>query len=576
MVAVNKIAILKERLKDGKVVKQPWNTMYQLVGEYVMTRKQNFLVNNMPGEFLTEQLFSSAGPEANSTMASSLLGQLWPNGARSFRIKRPRNIPDSKEVKKYYEDITGVLVDAMDHPEGNLAPSLMEYMEDQGAFGISGIGVTRTDDPFQPLKFKAHNVKNMVIDENEDGVVDTIFIEDEMSVRNLVSKYGEENVSAKVKEKFNKGQYTEKIKFVQVIEPRREGRGSFGNKGLPIASIHFEWDTNKILRESGFVQMPIIVSRFAKAMGEIYGRSPAMKALPAILRLNVLWEILMRGLEKNMNPPLYLLDNGALGSGVVDTSAGALNVFHTTGLGEKSPIGAIFDIKDIKSGFELANVFTNDITKAFLIDRLMDLNNETRMTLGEAQIRNRLRGEGLSSVFKRQETELFSRLIKSSFNNLLEMGLVGVIAGTGQERELLNQGIAPIYIPQVVAEAIRRGQKVYDIQYISPAHRIMRTEELQGLTMTVDMALGMAAGGIPSTLDVLDADRIIRDIADLALASEEILNDSETITKIRELQAQQAQQANQMAQAQVAADVNMKTSQAQSMREGALSGRPSG
>jgi len=576
MVAVNKIAILKERLEEGKKVKQHWNSMYQLVGEYVMTRKQNFLVNNMPGEFLTEQLFSSAAPEANSTMASSLLGQLWPNGARSFRIRRPRNIPDSKEVKEYYQNITDVMVDAMDHPESNLAPSLMEYMEDQGAFGISGVGVKKTEDYFQPLKFKAYNVKNMIIDEDKDGMVDTIFIEDELSVRNLVAEYGEENVSAKVRKKYVDGQYTEKIKFVQVIEPRREGRGSFGNRGLPFASIHFEYDTNKILRESGFEQMPVIVSRFAKAMGEIYGRSPAMKALPAILRLNVLWEILMRGLEKNMNPPLYLLDNGALGSGVVDTSAGALNIFSATGLGEKSPIGALFDIKDIKSGFELANVFIEDITKAFFIDRLMDLNNETRMTLGEAQIRNRLRGEGLSSVFKRQETELFSRLIKASFNNLLGMGLVGVIAGSPQEAELITHGIMPIYIPQVVAEAIRRGQKVYDIQYISPAHRIMRTEELQGVTLTVDMALGMAAGGIPSVLDVLDADKIIRDITDLALASEEILNDSETIKQIRELQAQQAQQAQMMAQAQVAADVNMKTSQAQSMREGALSGRPRG
>jgi len=150
---------------------------------------------------------------------------------------------------------------------------------------------------------------------------------------------------------------------------------------------------------------------------------------------------------------------------------------------------------------QLIEQLINDVSKAFYIDRLMDLNNETRMTLGEAQIRDRFRGEGLSGVFKRQETETFNKVIKSSFNIHLEAGLIGVIKGSEKEKEIVSQGLVPLYIPAPIAKAMERGQKVYDVKYVSPANRIMRIEELQGITQQLDIALGMAAGGLTEVLD---------------------------------------------------------------------------
>jgi hypothetical protein len=212
------------------------------------------------------------------------------------------------------------------------------------------------------------------------------------------------------------------------------------NKEYPYASLHFEYVSNKILRESGYLQMPIIISRFLKALGEKQGRSPAMFAMPAILRLNVVWELLMRAGEKKLDPPLYLLDNGTLGSDTIDTSPRAINVFSVSGLGEKAPVGQLYDVGMLQDIYPIAETLVNDITKAFYVDRLMDLNNETRMTLGETQIRDRIRGEGLSSVFKRQESEFFSRFVSTVFNMLLEEGLLGVVRGSESERKIYPPG----------------------------------------------------------------------------------------------------------------------------------------
>jgi len=572
----SKVSIVKGRYDEGIKRKQNWLTMYQLTGEYVMTRKQNFLSTSMPGEFLTEQLFSSAAPEANRTMASAILGNLWPNGGRSFRIQRPRNIPDSTPVKKYYEEVSTILADNMDLPEAGLSVALSEYMLDQGAFGISGIFTEATGDLFAPLRYRAINVKNMVVEENKDGLIDTVFIDIQYNVDQAVKEYGVDNVSKKVRDMWTKGQFYEKVRVLQLIEPRRDNRFGFGNKSMPISSIHIEWDTNKILRESGFNQMPIAVARFSKALGEIYGRSPAMFAMSAILRLNLAWELVMRAGEKQLDPPLYLLDNGAIGGGVVDSSAGGLSVFNTTSQNEKSPVGALFTVGDMGPIANLIEQLTVDVSKAFFIDRLMDLNNQTRMTLGEAQIRDRFRGEGLSGTFKRQETELFSPVINSSFNILLETGLLGVVKGSDKEQELIEAGLVPLYIPEDIVKAMNKGQKVYDIKYVSPANRIMRIEELQGLTQTLDITLGMMAGGLSEAGDNLDVDDIVRQITELTSGTDRILVSKKIKEDIRKARAESAKMQQQVELAQIGADVAMKGAQAQSMRQGAISGRPKG
>jgi hypothetical protein len=252
-----------------------------------------------------------------------------------------------------------------------------------------------------------------------------------------------------------------------------------------------------------------------------------------------------------------------------------LNVFQISGLGEKAPIGAIYEVGQLQDIYPIAESLVKDITQAFYIDRLMDLNNETKMTLGEAQLRDRMRGEGLNSIFKRQETEFFSKFVSTAFNMLLEDGLMGVVRGSEAEQKILRAGLVPLYIPGDVVKAMSRGQKVYTIKYISPASRIMRTEELQGVVQALDITLG-AAPAFPEMADNYDPDKLVKKLNELSGVDEEILRDTETIKAIREMRAQMQKEMQQIQQAQIGADIGMKVSQANSMRQGAISGRPRG
>jgi hypothetical protein len=81
---------------------------------------------------------------------------------------------------------------------------------------------------------------------------------------------------------------------------------------------------------------------------------------------------------------------------------------------------------------------------------------------------------------------------------------------------------------------------------------------------------------MPEMGDNFDPDVIARKIHELCGIDEEVLRDTKTIQSIRDARQQMQQQNMQIQQAQAGADINMKLSQARSMQEGAISGRPRG
>lgn len=574
--AITRVTSLKMEYEHKKKEKELFYPIYQLCAEYGMTRKQDFQTTMQPGEFQTDQLFSSVAPCAGRDMASSILGNLWPNGARSVVLERPRYIPEDADTKKFYETATETFVDILDEPEAGLASALDEYMMDHAFFGLCGLERRKTGNLFRPFQHKSLNVKILVVSENSDGFLDTFFIEPDFTVEQVVQMYGLEKVSKRVSEKFKNGQFLEKVRIMQVIKPRSVGPYAFGNQNYPYASIHFEWDTNTILKESGFKTMPVVGARFLKAVGETQGRSPMMFALPAVLRHNLVWELIMLLAEKEAEPPLAVLDNGALGGGVIDTSPRGITVFSPSGLGEQSPIQPLFEKGNVQGLFTVSEELTQTIVKAFYIDRLLDFNNQVKMTLGETQIRDRMRGEGMSSIFKRQEQEMFSPYLNGCAEDLLDMGLLGCVPGSRQEFDLIEAGVEPLYMPASVAKAYAAGRKIFKLRYVSPANRIMRTEELQGLIQTCDIAAAYSKGVSPEFGDSLDPDAIMKRVRELTGSTDRIARVEQIVKDIRESRAQAQQMEMQLRMAEVAADAQMKGAQATSMVQGAMNGRPRG
>tara|TARA_Y100000310_G_scaffold235461_1_gene238520 strand:- start:8075 stop:9823 length:1749 start_codon:yes stop_codon:yes gene_type:complete len=564
-IRISKVGAIKKKLKILKKRKEPWLPHYQLLGEFINNRKQNFTEANEPGAFLTRELFDNTAAKAAETASSTILAALFPSAAQSFELIPARGVDDTEEHREYMRFITEEAISVMDDSRSGLSVALTEMMLDDVVFGTVGLGIfkTKKNSPL-PIRYVSWDVKMMHIDEDENHFVDTVINEKEMTVRQMVLEYGLENLSATNQEKFNNGQETDKVTVIHAIEPRIDGsKTKFGSKNKPISSIHFEAKSEKILRESGFDEMPVLVTRLRKAMGEVQGRSLGMAALPDIIELNVVWETLTVAAEKQADPPLAVLADGDLGTTTIDTSAGAINVFNIaqrTGIAK--PIIELTTVGDLQPLVLMVEKLTEAISNHFMIDRLLDLNNETRMTLGEANIRNELRGQSLGALFTRKKAEIFNNLIERTINILFEDGRLGVISGSPEEEAYYAQGVEPIVIPDQLVEKSANGEEIFKIKYISPAERSIKAEEVQGNIATLEI-LNITAQINPESIDNIDLDALIRRTSELTGASKEMVRGLDIVEELREMRAAQAAQQQQLETTREASEISRNFAQAQ-------------
>lgn len=558
-----------QRFKVLKNNKQSLTSLFSLISEYVYNRKYDRYGVPNSGIFADGDIYDNTAQRANGIMANVMVNNIWPNGPRTFSLGRTWDTPDTEEVKNYFSYVNQQMYSVMDNTKAGLQTALDEYMLDQGSFATSGIYVKeKEDDRAVPVRYEAWSIKGRYIDESPDGNIDTIFSEISMSVRNAVKVYGYENLSAKARKDFDNGDIENNIKILHVIEPRLErDKSKKGVKDMPIASIHIEIETRKILKESGMEEMPVFMGRFSKVPGEIYGRSPAMVAMADILEINAVREAISIATEKQLDPPLALYDDGALGAGTIDTSAGALNVFSVTGrLNVGKPIEPLYTVGELQSSYTHIDTLKETINNHFYLDRLLDFNNETRMTLGEAQLRNALRGQSLGAFYARQENEVITPMIERTFNILLKRGRLGVLSGSQEEIEQLKRGAQPVYIPEALAQRMINGEDFYEITYLSPAKRTMQSEELRGIIETANFAVQVAPAS-PEIIDNIDFDKLIARVAKLSGAPMELIKDSDTVKKIRDARAKQQEEIAKMEQARQQSEIGRNVAQMNAMQK---------
>jgi hypothetical protein len=543
------------RHKDLKAERAPWDVHYQRLAETFLTRKQNFTSTISPGEFLYEDVYDNTGEFAAMQAASVFLSMLWPDSSRTFSIEPVDELKGQPGVEEYFRFASRQLQRFMDKPQAGLLIALQEFEIDMQVFGISGIGVFDNDDESTPMVYEAWGVRGMCISENAQGFVDCVYDAKTRTIRQVVEEYGEENVHPAVLKAFQDGKYEDKVDVLRVLEPRsmvdRAMAPEGTARGMATRTLHIDTTNKKVMRESGYEEFPVMVGRAIKTTGEKQGRSPAMVALPDARSLNALKEAMIVATEKQLDPPLYVLDDGRLGGGVVDTSAGGLNVFNSSGrlTGDK-PIGALFTVGELQSAEKLAEQFKMNISQAFALDRLLDLNNQTQMTAYETSIRNRMRGEALGSMFSRQIAEVFTPMIERSFNVLYRKGYlgttdVGFMAAARRAWAKILGKPAQVVVPPAVSAAIEAGLDVYEVEYISPAKRFMQSEKLQGIYEAAEFFSKMGVvPGMEDIMDNLDFDDMADNVVKYSGAPISILrpdSDRDAIRKGRaEAQAQMA------------------------------------
>ena len=575
--AESRLTRYTRRLRDLEREKQPWYPHYESLGEIFHTRKADFTHVASQGEFLQGNIFDNTPQFAAQVFASVCGSMLWPDAARTFNIVPVAALKDTPGVEGYFRAVTAMLHASMDRPEAGLQLALMEHFLDQGVFGISGVATLEgpdADDASLPVVYEEWDVKSMFVSENRQGYIDTVYLKLKRTVRQVYEEYGTgrpgDRVSGKVKELYESGKLDDEVEVLKAMEPKAPIKGKRGVLAMPFSTCHIDLTNRVIMRESGFEEMPVAIARIFKRAGEVQGRSPGMVALPAAINLNNLSEAIIVATEKNLDPPLGMLDDGRLGGAIVDTSAGALSVINSSGrmAGEK-PIFPLFTVGEMQSSKDLKEQLIQEVMQAFFLDRLLDLNNKTMMTAYETSIRNRLRGEATGSLFARQIAEVLVPTIRRTYNIHYRRGYLGDfpgVQGAGvRQRALWREitGKAEMTVPPIIVKAIEAGLDVYDIEFISPAQRFMQAEKLQGIMTTMDLALAVAAMR-PDILDNYDFDDMAGAAAKYSGMPRTLVRTADDLKKMRAEVAERQNAAAALEAGQAMSEIQLKSAQARS------------
>ena len=510
---------LKSNLSRLMEKRSTWESHWQECADYMQPRKAEITKERARGDKRNIQIFDATAIHALELLAASLQGMLTSSANRWFAMRyKEALLNESDEAKEWLEDATDKMYLAFGR--SNFQQEIFETYHDLITFGTSCLMIEEDENDI--VRFSSRHIKEFYVEENKKGIVETVYRRFKMPVASAIDKFGLENFSRDTANLFKKEPF-EELELVHVVRPRSiYDENKLDKKNMPYQSVYFEYGSGHIINIGGFKEMPYVVPRYLKASTEIYGRSPAMNALPDVKVLNKMVETALKAAAKQVDPPLLVPDDSMLSP--IRMSAGSLNYYRS---GSRDRIEPLNIGQQTSVTLNQENQRREAIAKTFHIDQLLVTANRT-MTATEVLQRNEEKMRILGPVLGRLQSELLQPLILRVFNIMLRNKLF-------------------LQAPEVLA-----NQEI-DIEYVSPMALAQKGQELQSLMRGLEL-FGQI-GQIAPVQDYIDEEGLIKQIIRITGLPARMIKSDKEVQMIREQRAAQQQQQMQMMQAMQEAKV---------------------
>ena len=514
--------LTKDLLKRfGKLVtqRQTWESHWQEVADYMMPRKADVTKQRSKGDKRSELIFDSSPLHAVELLSASLHGMLTNPSTPWFSL-RFKNVDtgDADEANEWLQDTTEKMYDAFNR--SNFQQEIFELYHDLITFGTASMFIE--EDAEDIVRFSTRHIGEIYISESNKGRIDTVFRKFKISARAAIQQFGEKSVSNALRGTAMKDPY-EEVTILHVVYPRENYDPKKKDaKNMPFASCYIELDNKHEISQSGFNEFPYVVPRYLKASFEIYGRSPAMTALPDVKMLNEMSKTTIKAAQKQVDPPLLVPDDGFILP--VRTVPGGLNFYRA---GTRDRIEPLNIGANNPLGLNMEEQRRNAIRDTFYVNQLM-MQNGPQMTATEVVQRNEEKMRLLGPVLGRLQSELLRPLIDRTFAILLR-------------KKLFRP--APQFL----------SGKDIQIEYVSPLAKAQRSSELQSVMRAIEIFGSLSK--ISPVFDHIDIDALVTYLADIVGVPAKVLNSQAQVNAIRQkkqqemMQQQQMQQMQQIAQA---------------------------
>lgn len=497
---------ITQRLQAMQNARSVWDPVWKDCTEYMLPRKNSFGGMVRPGQAGDERIYDSSPTHALEQLASGLGGLLTNPALPWFDIRvRGTRDGDRRDVRAFLQQARERMVRLFNTESSGFQTHVHELYLDIALLGTAVMYVEA--DPESVVRFSTRPLGEIYVAENVRGVVDTVYRRYELTARQVVQEWGAESserVRSLAKDRPDAG-----VEIVHAVFPREDrDPAGFTCADFPWACLYLEVEGGHILEESGYLEMPYMVPRWAKAAGETYGRGPGLTALSDVRVLNAMARTALMASEKMSDPPLMVPDDGFLGP--VHTGPGGLSYYRA---GSRDRIEALPVAVDLNAAEEMMRTRRDNIRRIFLMDQFTPEGPGTTAT--EAVIRQSEKMRLLGPVLGRMQTEFLSPLIRRVFQILLRAG----------ELPPLPSGLHPDDL---------------EVEYLSPVARAQKQYEAQALVQMMEY-LGpfFRSGDAFSIMDNFETDRIARHAAEMFGTPGDYLRPLEEVQAVREARLQE-------------------------------------
>jgi hypothetical protein len=498
-----------------------WKLLFKDVRDYILPRRGKFIDDTdsaQGGEKRHDLIIDGTATKAIRTLAAGMHGGLTSPAMRWFRLipQDVRMVKPGGRVAEWLETVERLFYAVL--ARSNFYSTIHTFYEEESGFG-TGVILSEEDDE-KLVRFRIVTAGEYRIDNNEKGMVDTVYRLYYMNSKQLREKFGFDNLPETIQKELTDNSPYTWSKVLHCVEPNysRNSR-KIDNRNMPFSSIYLMYDEkDHFLKKSGYIENAYSAARWAVIGNEAYGVCPGHDLLGDVKQLQVVTLAKMEAQEKMVRPPMRVPSQY---KDVLDTRPDGMN--WVDALEGKDAIGPLYAINyDVRGTKEDILDLRQQIKEGFYNDLFMMLAQSTSIQPKTATEIAALQEEKLimlGPVIERQFHEVHDPILAR---------LWGIIS---------RNKLIPPAPPELAGQELK-------IEYISLLAEAQKRVGVSAVANTVAFITQLGQI-LPAALDKLDVDKTVDIYAELYGAPSGVINDEESVTAIRGARQQQEQALQQ-------------------------------
>jgi hypothetical protein len=515
-----------------------FNSLYESAAEFCNPRSDNIQSTRSKGSRNDEQRITDIGIKARRMFTAGMMSHLFPQGQNWIRvITQNRDLMENDEVRRALSSVTSKFVTAID--DSNFYEEMGQCIDHCGYIGTTALYCESS--PKRLLNFRSHYINQFYFCENYLGEVDTVIREFKLTARQAVQQFGE-NTPENIQElALNPNSANKESTYIHIVMPRESYKVVNPSKEeKKIGSYYLSLETNEIILESGFDEMPYSVGRFYKTNYEKYGRSPAIEVATSLPLINRMEVSRIRGAERVSNPPWLAPNDGSVRR--ISNDSGSI-IYWNAGNPLSKP-EQLVPADNVLVNDEMIKKKEEEILDAFYVPLFNPLMNRQNMTAFESQERLNLSLQFLTPAVNRLNKYFVTPILERSFSILYRAGM----------------------FPELDIPELSEANIGFDL--VGKASIASRQIELFG-TMTAIQQMMSIAQIKPEIFDNLNPDRTARFIQEVNMMPTDLQLSQEEVDEIRMGRMEEAQAQMEAQSMQAMSDAYVKSQKAPEEGSGA-------